>query len=122
MPRHKTSWIVIAEAHLPAREIGSDRPGRTEESADSARHADEPRHDPHEERRTAFLRRLAHHLSERAAAHADDELIPFAPPRALGRLRGLLGDDVGKRIRGEAPKDLTNMPLVELPQHLAALC
>ena len=147
MPKHKVTWILIAdgsrakivtereeapgfdivteiqsaESHVPSHLIGDDRPGRTQESAYSGRHAVQPRHDPHEERLTAFIRGVAAYLNEQGAGTAFDDLIVFAPPRALGQLRDMLDDAVAKKIRAEAPKDLTKLPLDELPKHLEAL-
>ena len=81
----------------------------------------EPRLDPHEERLTEFLRKVATYLNEQAAGAAFDDLVLFAPPRALGQLRGMLDGSVTRKIRAEALKDLTKIPLEELPKHLNAL-
>lgn len=147
MPRHRVTWIVIADgsrarivkhreeapgfdivaeldspaAHVAAHLIGAERPGRTQESQYSGRHAIEPRHDPHEERLTAFVRSVADYLNEHGASAAVDDLILFAPPRALGEMRKMLNAAVAGKIRAQAAKDLTKLPLDELPQHLAAL-
>lgn len=147
MPRHLTTWIVIAdgsrarivvpreggkgfdivsetaseEAHAPSREIGSDRPGRTQESGYSARHGIEPRQDPHEERKAAFIRNLAVRLNQAAAQKRFDGLILFAPPRCLGELRDALDDGARGKIKAATPKDLTKLPLGELPRHLENL-
>ena len=146
MPKPKITWIVLAdssralvvvrratepgfdvivkmesgEAHVPSHDLGSDRPGRTQESANSAHHAIAPRHDPHQLRLTAFLGRVAAYLNAQSAARAFDRAIVFAPAHALGELREMLDDPTRKKIRSEA-KDLTKLPLDELPRHLAAL-
>ena len=147
MPRHRTTWIVMAdgsrarivkprgeapgfdiiievadeEARLPTREIVSDKPGRMQESAYSGRHAEDPRSDAHQERKAQFLRSLAERLNRAAGAAQFDDLILFAPPRALGELRQALDGGARSRIKAEAAKDLTKLPLAELPQHLDAL-
>jgi protein required for attachment to host cells len=147
MPKHKNTWIVMADgsravivqqreiepgfdvvatlhsedAHVPAHLIGSERPGRTQESHYSARHAIEPRTDPHATQLTAFLRSLATRLNDDAAAKAFDRLILFAPARALGQLREMLDETTRGKIEAEAAKDLTKTPLDELPKHLAML-
>ncbi|HUZ75925.1 MAG TPA: host attachment protein [Stellaceae bacterium] len=147
MPRHKTTWIVMADgtralivtrrdvpegfdvvadlssevAHVPAHLIASERPGRTQESHSPARHAIEPRHDPHEERLAAFVGSVAAYLNEQSAAKAFDHLILFAPPRALGQIRDMLDDSAKAKVSAQAAKDLTKMPLEDLPKHLAAL-
>ena len=147
MPRHHTTWIVIAdgsrariltpreegvgfdvvseatsaEAHVPSREIWADRPGHTQESGSSARHSIEPRHDPHQERKAAFIRELASQLNAAGEQKRFDRLILFAPPRSMAELRETLDERVRRKIKAAAPKDLTKVPLSELPSHLDAL-
>ncbi len=147
MPRHHMTWIVIADgsrarilarrksgkgfdivsetaseaAHTPSREIWSDRPGQTQESAYSGHHSIEPRHDPHEEQKLVFVRGLAAQLNRAAEEKRFDDLILFAPPRCLGELRDALDALVRSKIKAAAAKDLTKLPLGELPQHLEAL-
>jgi protein required for attachment to host cells len=147
MPRQRKTWIVMAdgsrariltrraeapgfevvsdlaaeEARLPTRDITAHKPGRAQESAYSGRHAVEPRSDAHQERKSAFLRSLAERLNRAAGEALFDDLILFAPPRALGELRQALEDGTRAKIKAEAPKDLTNTPIAELPEHLDAL-
>ena len=147
MPRHLTTWIVIAdgsrarivaqreggtgfdvvseaaseEAHTPSREIWSDRPGRTQESGYSGRHGIEPRNDPHVERKAAFIRDPAVRLNQAAAEKRFDNLVLFAPPRCLAELHDALDDGVRGKIKAATPKDLTKLPLGELPRHLENL-
>ncbi|HZB92919.1 MAG TPA: host attachment protein [Stellaceae bacterium] len=147
MPKKRITWIVMAdgsrarivvrrqeapgfevvsewaspEARVPSREIWSDRPGRTQESANTAHHGIGHSHDPHEERKAAFSRDLAERLNRAAEEKRFDALILFAPARCLGELRGTLAEAARARIKGEAPKDLTKLPLEQLPRHLDAL-
>jgi protein required for attachment to host cells len=145
MPRRHTTWIIVAdgsrariltpreegsgfdivsettsaETHVPSREIWADRPGHVQESGSSARHSIEPRHDPHEERKAAFIRQLATQVN--AAAERFDSLVLFAPPRSMAELRERLEEGVRRKITAAAAKDLTKLPLSELPGHLDAL-
>jgi protein required for attachment to host cells len=147
MPRRHTTWIIIAdgsrarilapreeelgfdivsettsaEAHVPSREIWADRPGHIQESGNSARHSIEPRHDPHEDRKVAFIREVASQLNVAAKEKRFDSLILFAPPRSMAELRERLDEGVRRKIKAAAPKDLTKVPLSELPSHLDAL-
>jgi len=147
MPKHNAPWIVIAdssrvqiltrraeqpgfdivtafqapEGHASAHQLGSERPGRMQESANSAHHSVEPRHDPHEEATIEFLRTIARYLNDNATREDVPGLILFAPPRALGHLRKMLEPGVARKIRAEVPKDLTKIPLTDLPKHLDAL-
>jgi protein required for attachment to host cells len=92
-----------------------------QESQYSGRHAVEPRTDPHQERKAQFIRSLAERLNRAAGEQLFDDLVLFAPPRALGELRQALDDGTRARIKAEAAKDLTNTPIAELTEHLNAL-
>lgn len=104
----------------PSREIGSDRPGRTQESATAARHAITPRVDWHRFEKTKFARSMAKLLDQAAARRAFDRLVLVAPPRTLGDLRAALAEDTRARVMAEIDKDLTHEGLNELAAHLAA--
>jgi len=147
MPKHRVTWIVIADssraqivtlredqtgfdivtalqsadAHASSHDLGVDRPGRMQESANPAHHAIEPRVDAHEQSTLEFLRMVAQYLNENATSTDVRSLILFAPPRALGHLRKMLNAAVTRKIRAAAPKDLTRVPFADLPKHLEAL-
>lgn len=147
MPRRRITWIVIAdgsrarivtpraerpgydvvseldsqEARMPSREIVSDKPGRGQESANPGRHSMEPRQNPHDVAKVAFVRDLAERVNQAATENRFDHLILFAPPRALGELREILGESARRKLKAEAAKDLTNLPIGELGQHIEAL-
>lgn len=107
------------DAHRRSRNLGSDRPGRAQESAYSARHAVEPRSDPQAARKREFVRMVAEHL-DRARERGDfDELLLFAPAPCLHDLRANLGEATRRKIRTEAAKDLINLPLARLAEHIA---
>ncbi len=101
----------------PSRAMGSDRPGRSQESASAARHAIEPRTDPHREAKRAFAVRLADHLEAASGSYA--RLLLVAPPAFLGDLREALGDAARRKLRGTLDKDLAALPLADLGPRLA---
>lgn len=107
--------------HRPDHEIMSDRPGRTFESVGTARHAIEPRHDPHRELKRAFSEELAAMLDKQLARKAYDRLVLVAPPTTLGDLRAALSEHVKAALYAELDKDLTKTPAHELPAHLGAV-
>jgi protein required for attachment to host cells len=111
-------------ANPPSRERGAERPGRVRESVGEARHAIEPRRDPHEAAKEAFARELADRLEAAAEAGLFERLILVAPPAFLGHLRAALGAAAGHRLRGSLDLDLTRAPLAEivarLPEHRPA--
>lgn len=108
-----------AEAHVPSHELGGDRPGRAHESATSSRHTIAPRQDMHRARKASFTHDVAEHLNDAGRRGLFNALVVYAAPRALGDLRAALDADTRKRIRAEIPKDLTKLPLAELPLHFA---
>jgi len=142
-----TTWILIADAaraqiyanhgpgkgieavegaefdadHRPTRDILSDRPGRTYESAGVSRHAISPHHDPHRELKREFAARLAAVLDQRLAEKVYDRVILVAPPATLGDLREALSRHVRAVLYAEIDKDLTKTPVTELPAHLGAV-
>lgn len=141
------TWIVIADAtrariavndgpgrgvapvagqefegrNLPGREIMSDRPGRTFDSAGRGRHGKEPRTGPREVEALRFLHDLAERLDEGRKQERYDRLVIVAPPKALGQLRAQLSAGVRERITGSLDKDLTHVPDHQLAEHLGTL-
>ena len=105
-----------AAAHKRSVDLGSDRPGRTQESATATRHAVQPKHDPHELAKQDFLREVARQLD--AAGAEFDALVLVMPDRALGEVRDALGTEARGKVKGELAKDLVNVPDHLLYPHL----
>jgi len=144
MPKRRVTWFVLAdgsrarfltrrpedpgfeiveehdapEARMPTREIVSDHPGSVQESASPARHGVGARHDAHRDRKDAFARLLADRLNAASAAGTFDALVIYAAPRSLAALRDALDDATRRKIKAEFAKDLTKVPLAELPRRL----
>lgn len=141
----RTTWVVVAdgararilsgdpakgglEPVMPelvgrGREKGSellaDRPGRSVDSSHVGdRHAMEPPTDPKEVEKQRFVRHLADRLAEALNEGRFARLVLVAPPRALGELRSVLSEKVRAAIVREVDKDLTWVPVHELPGHL----
>lgn len=100
------------------REIGSDKPGRSFDSAGEGRHAMAPRVDWHEQAKEEFARDLANWLKAAHQANAFDRLILAAPPKTLGDLRAHLDPQVAKQVRAEIDKDLTNHSQDQLEEQI----
>jgi len=107
--------------HELMREMVSDKPGRTQGSADSSHHAMGPKTEWHRFEKHQFAKRMAELLEKEAMANAYDHLVLVAPPQALGDLRAELGSHAQKKVTGELDKDLTHVPVNDLPQHLKEL-
>jgi protein required for attachment to host cells len=113
--------MAIEIRNPPSRESGADRPGRVQESATTARHAIEPRTDPHRAAKQDFAGHLARLMEAAAQAGRYHRLVIVAPPAFLGDLRAGLGDATRQRLRGSLDKDLVHHPLAELVPHLEAI-
>ena len=115
----------VAEAtatdNPPSHEQGIERPGRVRESQGMARHAIEPREDPHRAAKRGFARQMADRLEAAAQAGRFARLLLVAPPAFLGDLRAALGDQARRRLAGSLDKDLTHLVLGALSPHLEDL-
>jgi protein required for attachment to host cells len=143
----KTTWILVANGthaiiacnrgpgqglepnlehefrgpNLHNREIMSDSPGRAFDSARQGRHAMEPATDPQRSNQQSFAREIAAHIDSAADRNLFDHLVLVAAPQMLGELRKCLSNTASAKVTGELPKDLTNLPIHKLPDHLGAV-
>ncbi len=101
-----------------ARELGTDRPGRVQESASAAHHAISPRTDRSRVEKETFARKLSDALEAAAQRGAFDKLILIAPPRTLGDLHASLGRRSRERLAGTLEKDLTALNPTEIEARL----
>jgi protein required for attachment to host cells len=113
--------LVFSGSRRQAREIMSDRPGRTYSSVGSGRSAIDPRTDPVAREELEFVRSVAETLEEKRAEGAFQRLVIAAAPTALGDIRSVLGEAMKGLVTGELPKDLTNVPTPQLAGHFADL-
>ncbi len=142
--KRKTTWIVVADgsrarilasegpatkmsviderdwpaARQSTKDLGTDRPGRTGESATPARHAIEPRIDWHEQEKARFAGEMAKLLNTAAAQRRFDALILVAPSRILTEIGRHLDSGARGKVINEVAKDLTRVPSGELPARL----
>lgn len=105
-------------AHQRSHDIGSDRPGRSFESASSARHAVGGRHDPHVMEKEKFARLVAERLNAASAAEEFDELVIVAPAHTLHEVREELDVGAAAKLVGTLEKDLVKMPDHALSPHV----
>jgi len=140
---NKNSWLIVAnsslarlfrfvtlreleeikvfehpESRLHNLDFTTDRPGRDFESMGTGRHALEPKVLPKQQEFEEFAKQLADYL-EQARQHGDfDTLYIAASPMLLGMLRQALNPNTTKLIKGEIDKDITHMPIREIPSYL----
>lgn len=107
-----------SEARQPSRSLGSDRPGRVHDRFGPGRHTMVPRVDWHQFEKQKFAREMASILDTAAEKRSFDRLVLVAPPKTLGTLRTALNKNTVRLVTGEVAKDLTQVTVGELPDHL----
>ena len=113
--------FVSADIHRHTHELGTERPGRTHESANSARHALQPRQDLHRADKRNFVYEVARALNEANTRDEFDRLVLVAPAHALGELNDALDAPTQRKIAAQLQKDLTNVPNADLAKHFTNL-
>lgn len=114
--------MIAPTSRLPARDLKSDKPGRSYASSRSGvRHALEPPHDNHKLEKHRFSAAVAKVLDEASGTKAFDRLVLVAPRRSLGELRTLLPIRVRAQVEREIAKDLTGETAARLWRHLGPL-
>jgi protein required for attachment to host cells len=111
--------FVAAEMHKRSRDLGLDRPARVKESANSARHAIEPRRDLHEAAKEDFIALVAEAIEAEHGRDQFDSLVLVAPPGVLTELKKKLSKPIAELVVSELQKDLTKVPDHDLTEHLA---
>lgn len=144
MSKNQTLWVIVADgeharvlvrgetpdtyhtarsldsisAHKQTSDLVADSAGRSFESANSARHAIAPRHDPHAVAKERFLHEVAQEINQAAIDAAFDRLVLVAPAHALSELRDALRSEATTRLVGVLQKDLVKIPDHEIGNHL----
>ena len=104
---------VLEHKGVRTSQLGSDRPGRVQQSAGSARAA-VAQTDWHDDAEVAFLQSVVTRLEGALQNGGCDGLIVIAPPRALGVLRHAYSPALRKAIKFELDKDLVRTPIHEI--------
>lgn len=112
--------FVSPDLHRPSHELGTERPGRTHESAGTARHAIQPRVDPHATEKHAFAAQVGNELNQASTRGEFERLVLIAPARVLHDLKVALDSAVRQKVVGQLQKDLTRIPNADLPAHLSS--
>lgn len=113
--------MAVAMDLPPNRELQSDRPGRSFESANSTRHALEDRVDPHRELKRTLAKTIVDNLSHALNERRFDRLVLIAPPTMLGDVRDALTPQLREKVVAELAKDLVKIPLKDLPGHFGEI-
>ena len=89
------------------------------ESANSARHAVEPRDDLHEAAKQDFIALVAAEIEAEHGRDQFDRLVLVAPPGVLTALKQKLSKPMAKIVASDLQKDLTKVPDHDLTEHLS---
>lgn len=103
----------------PAREQGTDRPGRFNDGPSVHRSAVEDT-DWHRLGKERFAEDVAERLYRMAHRGDFKEVVLIAPPLVLGEMRKKLHKEVEQRVVAEFPKTLTNHPIADVESLLQA--
>ncbi len=113
--------IESIDIHRRSHDIGSDKPGRSHESGNAARHAVEPREDIHRAAKLGFAQQIAWMLNEAGARNEFDRLVLVAPERILNEIQREVAPATARRVAATLQRDLTKVPDADLGQHLTGL-
>jgi protein required for attachment to host cells len=102
---------------LSTRELGTDAPGRVQQSVGTATSSVEQT-DWHRESERAFLEQLAGRLDAAVASGRPKRLIVIAPPRALGTLRQAFSPAVRAAVETEIAHDYVKLTVGEIEKRL----
>jgi len=92
-----------------ARDLATDRPGRTFDSEGPGRHAKSESVSPKEHEELKFSRELAQHLDTARTRNRFDGLVLVAAPSFLGELRKAMTDPALRLVQSELDKNLAHM-------------
>ena len=106
------------DAHLHSSELGTGKPGRSQESIGGLRHSIEPKMDLHKKEKLNFIHLMADYVNHQVNEKSFDQLIICAAPETLGNLRKLIGKQAAALITKEINKDLTHHHKKEIIEHL----
>jgi protein required for attachment to host cells len=110
---------VLEHKDLPTHLLGTDKPGRTHNSAGHGSSA-VTQTDWHDQSEQVFLTHLAQRLDGDVGAGKVKSMILVAPPRALGMIRHAYSQALRGAIRSEIDKDLVKHPVHDIEKHLTA--
>jgi protein required for attachment to host cells len=115
---HVVEKLELQADHRPTHELERDRPTRVYEAHGSARHAVEPKSDPHRELKRDFAEQIAVVLDENLKKGNFEKLVVAAAPVTLGDLRKAMSAAVKDSVVAEVAMDLTKVPNSDVPQHI----
>ena len=102
------------ESRQHDRDLTSDQPGRSFDSAGEGRHAMEPPLRAHKHEADQFAAQLAQALEKGRTENRFQRLVLIAPPEFLGRIRNQLSKPTAQTVVAEIDKNLVHLDGAEL--------
>lgn len=112
-PGHGIATVEGQQFSAPPKKEYSDSEGRAFDSVGGQRH----KQAPHFSKEDEFARSLVAALEKSRRQDLFDRLILCASPEMLGLLRPLLSEQLQSALHAEIAKNLTKIPLLELPRY-----
>lgn len=117
-PLEELESIAHPEGRLHERELTSDRPGRSFDSAGEGRHAMATEVGPKEKEAIDFATLIVGRVEAGRKEGRFQKLILVAPPRFLGHLRSKLGPEAARMVSAEIDKNLVQLSPADLRDQL----
>lgn len=117
-PIQPLEQLVSPEARLHGRDLASDRPGRSFDSAGAGRHGTDAATSPKEHEANRFAKTIADHLEQGRIGNSYTRLILVAEPHFLGLLRKAISAETRRLITQELDKDLSRFDQKDIRSHL----
>ena len=117
-PLREIEDMVHPEGRLHARELSSDSPGRTYDSAGRGRHSLVEPTDQKRAETQAFAHRIAKYFQELHVREPTVAIILVAAPDLLGLLRKQFDKTTMKAVEREVDKNLAHLSVTEISKRL----
>lgn len=110
--------MINAASRFHDKDLTSDLPGRTFDSAGQNRHAMEPHTEPKKQEMIVFAQKVGERIQAARKAGDFDELVLISSPGFLGLLRQTLDDVTKKHITKTINKNLAQKTEAEIRGYL----
>ena len=117
-PLQELETLAHPQSRLHERDLTTDLPGRTFDSAGQGRHAMEQKTSPKHEEAISFARQISEQLDSARIAGKFGKLMLVAAPAFLGLLREHLSAETMKQVTAQLDKDFTTLDAAALRNRL----
>ena len=117
-PLNEIDDMLNPAARSHDRDLTSDLPGRTFDSAGVGRHSMEPSVDPKKNEIAVFAKKVSERLGSARKAGEFDELILICSPEFLGLLRQNFDDVLKKHVTRTINKNLVHKDEAQIREYL----